>query len=53
MQAYEAGLKSSDTRLVIKPDSDFFRFFSDPSGRARETPRTPPAATPPAPSAPR
>jgi modulator of FtsH protease HflC len=51
MQAYEAGLKSSDTRLVIKPDSDFFRFFSDPSGRSRETPRTPPVApaTPPAP----
>jgi modulator of FtsH protease HflC len=47
MQAYENGLKSGDTRLVIKPDSDFFRFFSDPSGRARETPRTPAAAAPP------
>jgi membrane protease subunit HflC len=40
MQAYENGLRSNDTRLVIKPDSDFFRFFSDPSGRPRETPRT-------------
>jgi membrane protease subunit HflC len=32
MQAYEAGLKSSDTRLVLSPNSDFFRFFNDPSG---------------------
>ena len=32
MQAYEAGLKSGDTRLVISPDSDFFKYFSDPSG---------------------
>jgi membrane protease subunit HflC len=34
MQAYEAGLKSGDTRLVISPDSDFFKYFSDPSGSA-------------------
>jgi membrane protease subunit HflC len=33
MQAYENGLRHSDTRLVIKPDSDFFRYFSDPSGK--------------------
>jgi membrane protease subunit HflC len=30
MQAYEAGLKSSDTRMVISPKSDFFRFFGSP-----------------------
>ena len=36
MQAYEAGLKSSDTRMLLKPDSDFFRFFVDPSGKNRE-----------------
>ncbi|MGZ3409945.1 MAG: protease modulator HflC [Xanthobacteraceae bacterium] len=41
MQAYEHGLRANDTRLVLKPDSDFFRFFSDPSGRPRETPRSP------------
>ena len=35
MQAYEAGLKSNDTRLVLSPDSDFFRFFNDPQGRPR------------------
>lgn len=33
MQAYELGLKSQDTRLVISPTSDFFRYFSDPMGR--------------------
>lgn len=33
LQAYEAGLKSSDTRLVITPDSDFFRFLNNPSGK--------------------
>ncbi|MHA7777504.1 protease modulator HflC [Roseibium sp. M-1] len=32
MQAYEAGLKSGDTSLVLSPDSSFFRFFKDPSG---------------------
>jgi membrane protease subunit HflC len=34
MQAYEAGFKG-DTRMLLKPDSDFFRYFVDPSGRAR------------------
>ena len=33
MQAYEAGLTSSDTRLVISPNSEFFRFFGNPSGK--------------------
>ncbi|ARQ00170.1 protease modulator HflC [Pseudorhodoplanes sinuspersici] len=33
MQAYEAGLGHNDTRMVLKPDSEFFRFFVDPSGR--------------------
>ena len=32
MQAYEAGLLSDGTRMVISPDSDFFRYFNDPSG---------------------
>jgi membrane protease subunit HflC len=36
MQAYEAGLRHSDTRMVLTPDSDFFRYFSNPSGRPRE-----------------
>lgn len=33
MQAYERGLGSGDTRMLLSPDSDFFRFFNDPSGR--------------------
>ena len=28
MQAYETGLKSMDTRLVLSPNSEFFRFFN-------------------------
>jgi membrane protease subunit HflC len=38
MQAYEAGLKSSDTRLVLSPNSDFFRFFGRPSGTPADKP---------------
>jgi membrane protease subunit HflC len=34
MQAYEAGLKSGDTRMVLSPNSDFFRFFNDRGGRS-------------------
>ena len=33
MQAYEAGLKHNDTRLLLKPDTNFFRYFNDPSGK--------------------
>jgi membrane protease subunit HflC len=33
MQAYEAGLKHNDTRMLLKPDSSFFRYFNDPSGK--------------------
>ena len=38
MQAYEKGLKSEDTRLLISPDSEFFKYFSDPSGGSRPAP---------------
>jgi len=33
MQAYETGLKSNDTRFLLKPDSSFFRFFQGPAGK--------------------
>jgi len=36
MQAYEAGLRANDTRMVLKPDSDFFRYFGDPAGKPRD-----------------
>jgi modulator of FtsH protease HflC len=43
MTAYEVGLKSSDTRFLLRPDSEFFRFFANPAGHP------PAAAAAPAP----
>jgi membrane protease subunit HflC len=37
MQAYEHGLKSGDTRMVISPDSEFFRYFNNSSGLSGAT----------------
>ena len=34
MQAYEKSMAHGDTRLVLRPDSDFFRYFGDPSGKS-------------------
>ncbi|HWK97107.1 MAG TPA: protease modulator HflC [Pseudolabrys sp.] len=34
MQAYEASLKPGDTRILLKPDNNFFRFFNQPTGAA-------------------
>ena len=33
MTAYREALASGDTNLVLSPDSDFFRFFGDQSGK--------------------
>ncbi len=54
MQAYEAGLRPNDTRMLLKPDSEFFRYFVDPSGKPREGGTTGGAPVPgaPAPGAP-
>jgi membrane protease subunit HflC len=46
MQAYEAGLRSNDTRMLLKPDTEFFRFFVDPSGKPREGNSTSGATSP-------
>src|SRR4029077_407705 len=35
MQAYERSMQRNDTHLVLRPDSDFFRFFGDPSGKGQ------------------
>lgn len=54
MQAYEVALRSSpeaDTRLVLSPDSDFFRYFGSAAGRA-QTEREAPAPAPQSPSGP-
>ena len=32
MQAYEASLKPNDTRLLLKPDTSFFKYFNSPTG---------------------
>jgi membrane protease subunit HflC len=42
MQAYEAAFKAGDTRFLVSPRSDFFKFFGTPSaGKPVEEP-TPP-----------
>jgi len=35
MAAYRESLEGTDTTMVLSPDSDFFRYFTDPSGKAR------------------
>lgn len=52
MQAYEAGLKPKDTRFLLKPDSNFFRYFGDPTGKGGATSAPAATATPPASPAP-
>ena len=50
MQAYQQGLSGTATRLVITPDSEFFRYFNDATGqtmparRGAPAPRVRPAA---------
>ncbi len=34
MQAYEKGLNPQDTRMVLSPDSEFFRYFNNPRNPA-------------------
>jgi membrane protease subunit HflC len=42
MLAYQNGLKHNDTRYVLRPDTSFFRYFNDPSGKMPvETTREP------------
>ena len=61
MQAYEIGLGSSGTRMLLSPDSEFFQYFNSAGGQApsgakpgehpttpAEPKPTPEAATPPA-----
>jgi modulator of FtsH protease HflC len=56
MRAYEAALPANDTRLLLSPDSEFFKYFNDatgqaaPSAKAGEHP-TAPTGTKPSPEA--
>ncbi len=43
MQAYETGLRHNDTRMLLKPDSEFFRYFGDSSGKNMPAPAAAPA----------
>jgi membrane protease subunit HflC len=49
MQAYDKSMQHGDTRLVLKPDTDFFRYFSNPSGQTPGAAANPssPATSPP------
>ena len=38
MTAYENGLRSNDTRYLLRPDSDFFKYFGNPSAKPAEPP---------------
>jgi len=54
MQAYERSLERGNTHLVLRPDTDFFRYFGDQTGKPTEggealgaagpSPAPPPAA---------
>jgi membrane protease subunit HflC len=53
MQAYENALKAGDTRLLLSPDSQFFQYFNDSSGKnggsagdEAAKPQSPPSAAP-------
>lgn len=51
MQAYATSLKPDRTKLVLAPDSEFFRFFNNADGQLPSSPATLAPAASPAPSA--
>src|SRR5450432_3998827 len=53
MTAYENGLKSGDTRFLLRPDSEFFKYFANPSGKAGSDTPSPAGATAAAAQAPK
>ena len=38
MSAYETSMKGSDTRFLLRPDSEFFRYFANPAGKPAAAP---------------
>ena len=51
MQAYDNSFKGGDTRAILSPKSDFFRYFSTPTPTAAPVPAPTPAPAAPGPSA--
>ncbi|WP_426436128.1 protease modulator HflC [Bradyrhizobium genosp. P] len=41
MSAYENGLKAGDTRFLLRPDSEFFKYFGSSSGKPAEAAAAP------------
>ncbi len=52
MQAYEHSFQNNDTRMLLKPDSEFFRFFVNPTGKPGPSASEPRSAQPQAGPAP-
>jgi membrane protease subunit HflC len=50
MQAYENAFQHNDTRMLLKPDSEFFRFFVTPDGKGGAPATAGAPATPPGPA---
>ena len=46
MQAYEGALKAGDTRLLLSPNSQFFRYFNDSTGGPMQGTAAPPVVVP-------
>ena len=46
MQAYDAALKAGDTRFLLSPNSQFFQYFNDASGKAGGDAKPAPSAEP-------
>lgn len=46
MTAYENGLKANDTRFLLRPESDFFKFFANPAGQPGRPPEAAAATRP-------
>jgi membrane protease subunit HflC len=38
MTAYETSMKGNDTRFLLRPDSEFFRYFANPTGKPPAAP---------------
>jgi membrane protease subunit HflC len=52
MQAYDNSFKGGDTRAILSPKSDFFRYFSTPTPGPPAAPAAAPATSSPAPPGP-